>query len=154
MCWPSRGKSMTPRWRRPGRSVFADNCAACHMEDGTGDRAQGAPKLTDAIWLYGGSREAIIETVTYARFGVMPDWNERLSEDEIRAVAFLSTAALPVVASDRCLKRLRPVPLSGPHLPSTARSERLAIAFSFAAMASLFWIRPDALPPAILTTTM
>ncbi len=71
-----------------GVTVFADNCAACHMEDGSGDRAQGAPKLSDAIWLYGGSREAIIETVTYARFGVMPDWNERLSEDEIRAVAF------------------------------------------------------------------
>ena len=71
-----------------GATVFADNCAACHMEDGSGDRAQGAPKLTDAIWLYGGSREKIIETVTKARFGVMPNWNQRLSEDEIRAVAF------------------------------------------------------------------
>jgi cytochrome c oxidase cbb3-type subunit 3 len=71
-----------------GAVVFADNCAACHMEDGSGDRAQGAPKLSDAIWLYGGSREAIAKTVTYARYGVMPDWNERLSEDEIRAVAF------------------------------------------------------------------
>ncbi len=71
-----------------GVTVFADNCAACHMEDGSGDRAQGAPKLSDAIWLYGGSREAIIETVTKARFGVMPNWNQRLSEDEIRAVAY------------------------------------------------------------------
>ena len=71
-----------------GATLFADNCAACHMEDGSGDRTQGAPKLTDAIWLYGGSREKIIETVTKARFGVMPNWNERLSEDEIRAVAF------------------------------------------------------------------
>ena len=71
-----------------GATVFADNCAACHMEDGSGDRAQGAPKLTDAIWLYGGSREKIIETVTKARFGVMPNWNHRLSEDEIRAVAY------------------------------------------------------------------
>ncbi|MCC6517903.1 MAG: cytochrome-c oxidase, cbb3-type subunit III [Tabrizicola sp.] len=71
-----------------GVTVFADNCAACHMEDGSGDRAQGAPKLSDAIWLYGGSREAITETVTKARFGVMPNWNQRLSEDEIRAVAY------------------------------------------------------------------
>ncbi len=72
-----------------GATVFVDaGCNACHMDDGTGDRMQGAPNLTDAIWLYGGSREAIIETVTYARFGVMPNWNERLSEDEIRAVAF------------------------------------------------------------------
>lgn len=71
-----------------GATIYADNCAACHMEDGSGDRAQGAPRLTDAIWLYGGSREKIIETVTKARFGVMPNWNQRLSEDEIRAVAY------------------------------------------------------------------
>jgi len=71
-----------------GATIYADNCAACHMEDGSGDRTQGAPKLTDAIWLYGGSREKIIETVTKARFGVMPNWNQRLTEDEIRAVAY------------------------------------------------------------------
>ncbi|MFN4192830.1 MAG: cytochrome-c oxidase, cbb3-type subunit III [Tabrizicola sp.] len=71
-----------------GATVFAENCAACHMEDGSGDRAQGAPRLNDAIWLYGGTREAITQTVTYARFGVMPNWNTRLSEDEIRAAAF------------------------------------------------------------------
>lgn len=71
-----------------GEVVFADNCAACHMEDGSGDRAQGAPKLTDAVWLYGGTREDVAYSVTYARFGVMPDWNERLTEDQIRAVAF------------------------------------------------------------------
>jgi cytochrome c oxidase cbb3-type subunit 3 len=72
-----------------GATVYVDaGCNGCHMDDGTGDRAQGAPNLTDAIWLYGGSREAIIETVHYSRYGVMPDWNERLSEDEIRAVAF------------------------------------------------------------------
>lgn len=71
-----------------GATLFAENCAACHMEDGKGDRAQGAPNLTDAIWLYGGSREKIIETVTKARFGVMPNWSPRLTEDEIRAVAY------------------------------------------------------------------
>ncbi|MCX7286867.1 MAG: cytochrome-c oxidase, cbb3-type subunit III [Rhodobacterales bacterium] len=71
-----------------GATLFAENCGACHMEDGAGDPTQGAPQLNDAIWLYGGSREAIIETITYARFGVMPNWNKRLSEDEIRAVAF------------------------------------------------------------------
>ena len=70
-----------------GQTVFVDNCSACHMEDGSGDPTQGAPKLSDAIWLYGGSREAITETVVNARFGVMPNWNRRLSEDQIRAVA-------------------------------------------------------------------
>ncbi len=69
-----------------GETVFLDNCASCHAEDGTGDRYQGAPNLSDAIWLYGGSTAAITETVTNSRFGVMPNWNERLSEAEIRAV--------------------------------------------------------------------
>lgn len=70
-----------------GETLFMDNCAACHMEDGTGDRWQGAPNLTDAIWLYGGDYDTLVETVTYSRFGVMPPWTERLSEAEIRAVA-------------------------------------------------------------------
>lgn len=70
-----------------GETVFLDNCAACHMDDGTGDRFQGAPNLTDAIWLYGGDYATLTETVTYSRFGVMPPWTDRLSEAEIRAVA-------------------------------------------------------------------
>lgn len=69
-----------------GGIVFADNCAVCHGEDGTGDRTQGAPNLTDAIWLYGGEFDTIHDTVSNARFGVMPNWNTRLSEAEIRAV--------------------------------------------------------------------
>lgn len=70
-----------------GAVVFEENCAACHMEDGTGDRAQGAPNLTDAIWLFGGDFASIKETVTNSRKGVMPNWNARLSEAQIRAVA-------------------------------------------------------------------
>ncbi|HQY43685.1 MAG TPA: cytochrome-c oxidase, cbb3-type subunit III [Paracoccaceae bacterium] len=70
-----------------GVQVFADNCAACHGDAGTGDRAQGAPNLTDAIWLYGGDAATLTETVTKARYGVMPAWTGRLSEADIRAVA-------------------------------------------------------------------
>lgn len=71
-----------------GAQVFADNCVACHGETGTGDRAQGAPNLTDAIWLYGGDQAALTETVTKARFGVMPAWQGRLTEAQIRSAAF------------------------------------------------------------------
>jgi len=70
-----------------GAVVFEENCSSCHGVDGKGDREQGAPNLTDAIWLYGGDYERLIETVSYARYGVMPNWNARLSEAEIRAVA-------------------------------------------------------------------
>ena len=44
------------------------------MEDGTGDRAQGAPNQTDAVWLYGGDAATIRQSVHDARFGVMPNW--------------------------------------------------------------------------------
>ncbi len=70
-----------------GETLFIDNCSACHGEDGTGDREQGAPNLTDAIWLYGGDEASLTETVTNARFGVMPAWGQRLSDAEVNAVA-------------------------------------------------------------------
>ncbi|MFW8595433.1 cytochrome-c oxidase, cbb3-type subunit III [Cribrihabitans neustonicus] len=70
-----------------GAELFADNCASCHGGDGTGDRSQGAPNLADAIWLYGGDYDALIQTVTNSRFGVMPAWNTRLTEAQIRAVS-------------------------------------------------------------------
>ncbi|MEO0502908.1 MAG: cytochrome-c oxidase, cbb3-type subunit III [Pseudomonadota bacterium] len=70
-----------------GEELFLDNCAACHGDEGLGDVEQGAPNLADAIWLYGGDTETLIETVTYSRFGVMPPWQGRLSEAEVRAVA-------------------------------------------------------------------
>ena len=70
-----------------GATVFADNCAACHGETGLGDRAQGAPNLADAIWLYGGDRATLTDTVINARFGVMPAWGPRLTEADVRAVS-------------------------------------------------------------------
>jgi len=84
---PNVNPPQDPSMVEAGAVVFEDNCAACHREDGSGDRTQGAPNLADAIWLYGGDYAAISETVHNSRFGVMPDWNERLSEAQIRAVA-------------------------------------------------------------------
>ena len=70
-----------------GAELFADNCSSCHGDTAMGDREQGAPNLTDAIWLYGGDEAAITETITNSRFGVMPSWTNRLSEAEVNAVA-------------------------------------------------------------------
>ncbi|MBV0910859.1 cytochrome-c oxidase, cbb3-type subunit III [Anianabacter salinae] len=76
-----------------GETLFLDNCAACHGDEGLGDVYVGAPNLTDAIWLYGGDPVTLTETVTNARFGVMPAWSEEyrtaagLTEAEINAVA-------------------------------------------------------------------
>ena len=68
--------------------AFLDNCAACHGDNGMGDKELGAPNLTDAIWLYGGDRDTLTNTITYARFGVMPPWGPpRLTEAQVKAVA-------------------------------------------------------------------
>ncbi|MCB2053308.1 MAG: cytochrome-c oxidase, cbb3-type subunit III [Geminicoccaceae bacterium] len=67
-----------------GQEVFADNCAACHGEDGGGDHFVGAPALNDAIWLYGGDRDDIVAQVGTPNHGVMPAWQGRLSEDDIK----------------------------------------------------------------------
>jgi cytochrome c oxidase cbb3-type subunit 3 len=61
-----------------GKALFETNCAACHGPDGKGNRTMGAPNLTDAIWLYGGDRESIANTVANSRYGVMPAWNQKL----------------------------------------------------------------------------
>lgn len=69
-----------------GEELFLNSCAACHGDNGQGNRDLGAPNLADAIWLYGGDTASLEDSVRYARFGVMPAWGERLSEAEIKAV--------------------------------------------------------------------
>jgi cytochrome c oxidase cbb3-type subunit III len=87
------GQDHDPTLAATGEEVYLDQCAACHMDDGTGDRFQGAPNLTDAIWLYGGDVDSLTETVTYSRFGVMPAWSQEfrpaqgLTQAQINAVA-------------------------------------------------------------------
>ncbi len=71
-----------------GEQVYLDNCAVCHGDGGEGDIYQGAPNLSDAIWLYGGDYDTLMHTVTNSRFGVMPPMGgAELNEAEIRAVA-------------------------------------------------------------------
>ncbi len=71
-----------------GQPLFEENCVACHAEQATGDREQGAPNLADAIWLYGRERETITATITNSRFGVMPAWQGRITEAQIKQVTF------------------------------------------------------------------
>ncbi len=70
-----------------GAQVFGDNCAACHGDMAEGNRDLGAPNLADAIWLYGGDRETLEYTVRNARYGVMPAWGQRISDEDVRAVS-------------------------------------------------------------------
>jgi len=70
-----------------GSAVFAANCVVCHGADAHGNRAMGAPNLSDHVWLYGGTQEQVEGSVTYAHAGVMPAWGQRLSPVTIKMLA-------------------------------------------------------------------
>ena len=69
-----------------GAKIYADNCAACHGDQGKGNREMGAPDLTDAISLYGMDLASLTETIANSRNGVMPGWNQRLDATTIKAL--------------------------------------------------------------------
>ena len=70
-----------------GAKIFADQCATCHAKDGKGMVEQGAPNLTDEIWLYGNSKTAILESIRTGRGGAMPAWVGRLDEATLKSLA-------------------------------------------------------------------
>lgn len=61
-----------------GQTIFAENCVACHGDRGEGNRELGAPRLSDQVWLQGGTRQDIMAMVRNPRLGVMPAWQGRL----------------------------------------------------------------------------
>jgi cytochrome c oxidase cbb3-type subunit 3 len=67
-----------------GGRIFREQCAACHQADGKGNQEMGAPDLTDGLWLYGGTRDAVYRSIFHARNGSMPAWGERLDEATIK----------------------------------------------------------------------
>ncbi|TAM14011.1 MAG: cytochrome-c oxidase, cbb3-type subunit III [Rhodanobacter sp.] len=67
--------------------IFKGTCSACHGADGKGTQALGAPNLTDHIWLHGGSLADIEKTIHDGRQGHMPNWDKRLSDDDIHVLA-------------------------------------------------------------------
>jgi len=69
-----------------GRTLFADNCAACHQAGGQGKRGL-APNLVDDDWIYGGTYEKIQTTITGGRNGMMPAFNGVLPDEKITQVA-------------------------------------------------------------------
>ena len=84
------GRSVDPDLAKAGKGKFA-MCAGCHGADGKGSLAwglpMGAPNLTDNIWLYGGSKRAIEETIRNGRAGVMPAWLDIFGEEKIHLVS-------------------------------------------------------------------
>ena len=70
-----------------GKEKFQQLCVACHGPEGKGNQAMGAPNLTDNIWLYGGSKKTIMETIEKGRNGRMPAWAGFLGEAKVHLLA-------------------------------------------------------------------
>jgi cytochrome c oxidase cbb3-type subunit 3 len=68
----------------PGRQQYMTLCVACHGPDGAGNVLLGAPRLTDDIWLYGGSIENIRQSISVGRNGQMPAFAGKLDDLQIK----------------------------------------------------------------------
>lgn len=79
-----------------GRRQFdTAGCWDCHGHNGEGDDAVGAPTLTDDVWLYGGSHNAIHRSIARGRGGYSPAFARRLSAAELRDVAVYVASLAP-----------------------------------------------------------
>jgi len=78
-----------------GKSAFANNCSPCHGPAGQGRPAY--PNLADDVWLWGGSLDQIVQTISYgvrsghpdAHVSDMPKFgaDNLLTKEQINAVA-------------------------------------------------------------------
>lgn len=95
--------------RLTGRTLFGDNCAACHGIKATGQ--QGFPNLTTASWLWGGDPDAIAETIRVGVNSAHP--KTRISQmlafgrDQVlppkdieNVVAYVRSLSAPSIAQD------------------------------------------------------
>jgi cytochrome c oxidase cbb3-type subunit 3 len=92
--------------RQIGQRLFLNNCAQCHGSDARGSGS--FPNLTDGDWLYGGSPEQIMQTITKGRHGVMPPWKAQIKPSEaadiaqyVRSLSGLASDPLRVVPGKR-----------------------------------------------------
>lgn len=68
-----------------GKTVFAQNCAACHGPAGEG---KVGPNLTDEYWLHGGEVNKVYHTVKYGVQGKgMVAWKGKLSSKQLLQVS-------------------------------------------------------------------
>jgi len=74
-----------PQGIEMGKRIFLNNCAMCHGSDAGG--APGFPALNDNDWLYGGTPDKIVETITQGRNASMPAWEPVLGHDGVAQVA-------------------------------------------------------------------
>ena len=80
-------RATDPEKAKAGASIYAEQCASCHGPQGGGNLELGAPRLSDAIWLYGSSPEAIRSQIYSPSHGVMPAWVNRLDDATLKMLS-------------------------------------------------------------------
>jgi cytochrome c oxidase cbb3-type subunit 3 len=92
-------------------------CAGCHGADAKGNQLIGAANLTDNVWLHGGDRKNIMETIRKGRNSVMPAHKEFLGEDKVHVLAAyvwsLSNTATPDTPTSIPATQANPLPVRG-----------------------------------------
>jgi len=73
-----------PAVRKMGMRMFSNNCAQCHGGDAKG--TYGFPNLTDDDWLYGGTPDDIVASITQGRQAAMPAWGSIIGEQGVNDV--------------------------------------------------------------------
>ena len=81
------GRQFDKKAAEAGKVKFEQLCVACHGVDGTGNKALGAPNLTDNTWLYGGSSRIISTSIRNGRQGSMPAQKDFLGETRVHLLA-------------------------------------------------------------------
>ena len=95
--------------RQTGRTLFGDNCAACHGSNAQG--GHGFPNLTTASWLWGGDPESIAETIRVGINSAHPQTrtsqmmafgrDQLLKKDEVdNVVNYVRSLSDPAVAKE------------------------------------------------------
>lgn len=69
---------------KEGKSIFDQNCVACHLSDGSG---KIGPNLTDKYWIYGYDVKELFGVIKYGTANGMPEHASKLKPTQIQQVA-------------------------------------------------------------------
>ena len=83
--WSQSGSK--PTGNEVGATAYTTFCVACHGVNAEGNPALGAPNLNNDNFLYGGSLEAITESIAKGRAGNMPAQADIVGQDQAHLLA-------------------------------------------------------------------
>ncbi|GGP24305.1 cytochrome-c oxidase, cbb3-type subunit III [Silvimonas amylolytica] len=82
---PIEQVAQNPQAQEIGKRLFLTYCLQCHGADARG--AKGFPNLVHHDWMYGGTPDRIVQTISNGRHGQMPAFGAAFGEEKVRDVA-------------------------------------------------------------------